>query len=68
LKGKYRWRDVNEELPENSGEYFVMIEYFLGETARPSATWFEVMTNKFHRCAGKVTHWMPIPELKEQGE
>lgn len=63
LRGVYRWRDVDNELPEASGKYLVLTSKMY-----PHMVDFIKPCYDFRERFNYVTHWMPLPKFKEQGE
>lgn len=76
---KYRWRDVNEELPEDDDKVLIWPHHkYAGESA-----WFHPYNEEFEGIKKDefyystydpygddyhpitVTHWMPMPQFKE---
>lgn len=67
---KRRWVPVTERLPEQSGEYLVIL-YTVPDVARlyyyyaPNEEFGQTRSGVW--CAETVTHWMPLPILPSEG-
>ena len=63
-----KWIPVSERLPEDLGEYIVMIEGAI----LPSTLWFnpweEIWYEYYDQELYKVSHWMPLPEPPKEEE
>ena len=65
------WIDVNERLPEKSGQYVVCC---MGSvTILPYSAKYKLFnayddTNCDNKYALECTHWMPLPEPPNKGE
>lgn len=61
------WISVKEELPKKTQECFV--KCCIGNEQFNYTSMFDSHTQRFDDSINdEVTHWMPIPELKEGGE
>ena len=66
---KRRWVPVEERLPEQSGEYLVVL-YTVPDVTRlyyyyaPNEEFGQIRSGVW--CAETVTHWMPLPEPPEE--
>lgn len=61
-----KWIDVDERLPEESGQYIVMIK----EAKEPTFLWYTThraaWEDEYFNAPYAVTHWMPLPEAPEE--
>lgn len=60
-----KWISVTKELPKENGEYMVTVEYlgWHGEKGRMLTSTRYTKTKGWSISNGKVTAWMPLPEL-----
>jgi len=69
VKAANRWRDVKEELPEMKGIQQYIIRHRDGGCN--IATWSRGSGTFWVLCLDldldDITHWMPLPELKDSG-
>jgi hypothetical protein len=66
LERKYRWRDVNKELPED--QRCIVYDKTISLTLEVAALNGVFYENGEQIPIGDITHWMPMPEFKEEGK
>lgn len=65
------WISINDRLP-NSGEYVLVVRSYQGEfgwtdpMVDVTRMWNKTTGNVEWEEGGKVTHWMPLPEIPEK--
>lgn len=67
------WISATERLPEENGRYIVCRELINGKKIVEIDTFFrgqgmEIWRTCFSTFGGRITHWMPLPDLPKEGE